>query len=873
MKHLKFVSFIGLLIAATTLFIGCNNEEEEPEPQSVLTADAGEDQAVNVGDEVTLDGTGSSDSEGNPFSYSWSFVSTPDGSTAALSDATSATPTFTPDVAGEYVIELTISNDTSEDTDQVTVTAEQDVEPLEIGGSITEATTLTDRFEDPLFPDYIASSNVNVSAVLTIDPGVCIIFEEDVLMNIQQGAAIIAEGTQTDSICFTSANIPGGINWKGIFINSASAQNSFAYTKLSYAGNSSMDFVGTNYNAGIGVNAGGNVKIENSKIYNNEGYGIYVDDGGGKLNTFANNVLMNNITGIGVPADEVDDIDSNTEFTGNTVADVEIQSTSLSETVETTWNALNGDANYRVTGDLTINGVVTINAGASFELDEDVMIRVNGALMANGQDGNMIKFTTSDEASALLWKGIYIPSADGRNSMDYVDLSYAGNSTMDFVGTNYSAGIGVDDGGKLSINNSIVSNNKGYGLYIDNDAGQLENFSANVFENNDRAIGLPADEADNLDGNTIFTNNTEAEVEIFATTYNATKASTWPSLNADAMYRVTGRLIIAGDLTIEAGAFFELDEDVIVEVTGSLVADGTAGDNITFTTSNPDGGLLWKGIYISSGSNLNSFNYVVLNNAGNSTMDFVGPNYPAGIGVDENGKITVTNSVISNNTGYGLYVDDGGGEIIEFSNNTFENNDQGVGIPADEADDMDGNTVFSGNTTADVEIFYTTYSDNKESTWQSLNNGATYRLRGDVDINGVLTIAPGATFEMDQNVEIEVFGALIAEGTTADNITFTTSNQAGGILWKGLFIQSADARNILDYVTVSYGGNSTLDFVGSNFKANVGVDDGAFLTITNSTITNSGGYGIYSKGTTNDFTDPAANNTFANNPEGNNYNP
>jgi hypothetical protein len=266
-------------------------------------------------------------------------------------------------------------------------------------------------------------------------------------------------------------------------------------------------------------------------------------------------------------------------------------------------------------------------------------------------------------------------------------------------------------------------------------------------------------------------------------------------------------------------------------------------------------------------------NFIQLSYAGNSEMDFAGANYAAGVGVDQPGKIAVTNSIFSDNIGYGLYVDNDGGQLTDFSTNTFENNDTGVGIPADEAEDMDGNTMFINNASADVEIFSTTYSAAKESTWQSLSGDAAYRITGDVDIDGVLTIAPGAKFEMDEDVEIDVNGALIAEGTSSDRIIFTTSNQAGGILWKGLFILSSDSRNALDFVTVSYGGNSELDFSGANFKANVGVDAGATMNITNSSFTNGGGYGIYSIGSTNDFTAAAAANTFTDNVSGNLFTP
>ena len=73
-------------------------------------ADAGSDASGTSGDTLTLDGSGSSDPDGDALTFAWLIADAPAGSTAALSDAGAPSPTLTPDLVGAYTVTLTVDD-------------------------------------------------------------------------------------------------------------------------------------------------------------------------------------------------------------------------------------------------------------------------------------------------------------------------------------------------------------------------------------------------------------------------------------------------------------------------------------------------------------------------------------------------------------------------------------------------------------------------------------------------------------------------------------------------------------------------------------------------------------------------------------------
>jgi hypothetical protein len=110
--------------------------DSEPDTVSIEAntppvASAGDDQIVETGATVTLDGSGSTDADGDELSYRWRLTTVPEGSTLeltgvetdALTGAETANPSFVADRAGTYEVELVVNDGTVDsEPDRVSVT-------------------------------------------------------------------------------------------------------------------------------------------------------------------------------------------------------------------------------------------------------------------------------------------------------------------------------------------------------------------------------------------------------------------------------------------------------------------------------------------------------------------------------------------------------------------------------------------------------------------------------------------------------------------------------------------------------------------------------------------------------------------------------
>ena len=114
---------VGVDMVATADLLAAYNRGELPgtcgAANTPPVAQAGRDQSVALGSLVTLDGSGSTDADGQQLTFAWSFTLRPSGSAAVLSSPTAVMPTFTADRPGTYSLQLVVNDGQASSTPDV----------------------------------------------------------------------------------------------------------------------------------------------------------------------------------------------------------------------------------------------------------------------------------------------------------------------------------------------------------------------------------------------------------------------------------------------------------------------------------------------------------------------------------------------------------------------------------------------------------------------------------------------------------------------------------------------------------------------------------------------------------------------------------
>ena len=403
----------------------------------------------------------------------------------------------------------------------------------EVGAEPTAVTIsgpiITDTVWTAVDSPYLLTDTVTITpgVTLTIEPGVMVMADGNsfTALVVENGASLIAIGTPTGPITFTSVADSAPGEWAGILLRGG---GHFEHTTYRF---------GT-YNIDIEGPTGDLVSIENSTIQNGSDYGMFIKTDALHRQVMTDVAFINNVVNR-VLIDDVGGGD-NRLLQGNTKLSPQ--------------PGLDG---YEIENVLEIPEGITLTVEPGVILmagDEYTYLAVleEGHLEAVGTITSPITMTSFVNGEAAGWYGIIF---FGSGHLDHTVIQYA-QPPIGLLGAT---------GGSVRIENSTIRDGAGYGMDIEAIALHRLHMTNVTFIDN--AINRIEIDIDDDDSNTLQGNAT---------------LSYQPGLEG---YEVPRNYLIVPDgitLTVEPGA--TLMSGLEIWVDGYLEAVGTPTAPITFTS-------------------------------------------------------------------------------------------------------------------------------------------------------------------------------------------------------------------------------------------------------------------------------------------------
>jgi len=512
---------------------------------------------------------------------------------------------------------------------------------------------------------------------------------------------------------------------------------------------------------------------------------------------------------------------------------------------------------YIVTGFLTVPSGqrLTIQPGVQIRIQEGVTIQIEGTLIAEGTSSSNITYTTN--LPGQYWGSLlFAPGSVG--SLRFCNFEYGGgggapmiyamdvlNLTIDRCNINHSGGngflgdVGFMSEGALSISNSSINWNLGFGIELYAGDSAIVVISNNTLSGNSDAAFrtspniYPA--SSTLNGNGFNgIKLTGGDCKISGTYENDLQID-----QNSTLYITEGTT-----LTFSSGVTIYMSENSSLQVNGILNATGTETNRIRFISNSQ--GRCWNGIRFNSGSTGN-FRFcdlefggtgnsaqIYLNNPTNLSIEYstirnsCGSGILGTIGSSRRSILIISNCLISNNAEFGISLSKGDSATITISNNTVSNNTVSAFRLSPGIYPIGGNVNGNG-------------FDGIELTGGIIKDTGTYvyNLKVDSDTSIIIqetasvSISPGVTVWLKEASALNIDGFLRAEGTETNRIRFTTATN--GKYWKNIKFRYK-GRGILKFSDIEYGGSGNypqIEFAGATN-----------LTIENCNIQNGAGDGV-----------------------------
>ena len=484
-------------------------------------------------------------------------------------------------------------------------------------------------------------------------------------------------------------------------------------------------------------------------------------------------------------------------------------------------------ADYRVPGYISVSALLNIEPGVKIIMDENAEINITdqGALSALGSSSQPIVITGSVESPGY-WSRISFNSLSVNNKLENVNIHYGGSS---------EGAIHIGKG-KLSMENTMVTESATSGVFMNDKDASFSNFTDNTISDNEVPVKCFVRHFSNFSGSSDFSGN-QMDIILGQGNIGLEDNATWQKLNVP--YEIPSTInYIDADLTIEAGTKITANQDagLVLQVDGSMSAIGSVSEPIIFQ-GNEDLRGYWKGIRFESNTTKNKLHYVNVSNAGSSGFD--GAGFLSNIELVGDGRLDMQNTTSSKSGGYGVGIRNTSCSLDNFKNNTLTDNETAFFSTYLQFASLDNTSDFTGNTNDYIQGFQQE-TVIKDLHWKPLN--VPYRLHGaQCYFNADLSIEAGVEIIATPGAGIIIYadGSLEMDGDASNYIWIYGEEDIAGY-WLGIQIQSNTPKNFIDYSIIENAAQKDIPGTGPAAIGLIGT-----LEITNSQIVKSKGYGIF----------------------------